>query len=415
MPVCHKACIEEEMRVLLINVALNSGSTGRIVEGIGCLAVSQGWDVYVAHGARYVNKSRLKNYQITTKAGEAIHYLESSLFDAQGRGSRLATKRFLKYIDRIRPDVVHIHNIHGCFLNYPKLFNYLHEKEIPVIWTLHDCWSMTGHCVHFEKTHCDRWLRQCENCPQKQDFPSSFLLDRSKSNYLLKKQLFSTMERMRITTVSEWLKGVALQSYLKELPIDVVPNGIDIGCFVHKDNHVREEFRIGDKKLLLAVASGFEERKGINDFVRLSKLLPAEFQIMLVGTNKSDRKALPESIITVPRTSSVSKLVAIYSAADVLLSLSYEETFGLTIVEAMSCGTPAIVYDNTAQPELITPETGRVVATGDVDSLVSSIKEVCSLGKAGFSQSCRERALLYDEKRIYQKYIGLYEEETRAK
>ena len=400
--------------LLLINVAQNSGSTGKIVEGIGGLALSQGWNVYVAHGARYINQSRLKSYQITNKAGEVLHYLESSLFDAQGRGSRLATKRFLKFIDRICPDIVHIHNIHGCFLNYPILFSYLREKEIPVIWTLHDCWSMTGHCVHFERTHCELWKEQCGNCPQIHDFPSSYCLDRSKSNYLLKKHLFSTMDRMRITTVSEWLKGVALHSFLKDLPIDVVPNGIDPCRFAPSESHIREKYNIGYKKLLLAVASGFEERKGIYDFIKLSKLLPTGFQIMLVGTNESDCKVLPDCVITVSRTSSVSELVAIYSAADVLLSLSYEETFGLTIVEAMACGTPAIVYDNTAQPELITPTTGRVVATGDVDSLVNSIKEVCSLGKAGFSKPCRERALLYDEKMIYQKYIDLYKEETRG-
>ena len=396
------------MRVLFINVALNSGSTGRIVEGIGCLAIAQGWDVYVAHGARYVNKSRLKSYQITNKAGEVLHYLESSLFDAQGRGSRLATKRFLKFIDRICPDVVHIHNIHGCFLNYPLLFRFLREKNIPVIWTLHDCWAMTGHCVHFLRTNCEQWKSQCTICPQKYDFPASYLLDRCKSNYLLKKQLFTAMERMRITTVSSWLKGITEQSYLKKFPIDVLPNGIDTKAFEFTESDLRNKYGVCNKKLILAVASGFGERKGINDYVALSHKLPQDYQLMLVGVTERDSKILPDNVIVVKRANGIDELAKYYSAADVLLSLSYEETFGLTIIEAMSCGTPAIVYDNTAQPELITPETGLVVSTSDIDGVIRAIREICSKGKMHFSTACQEHALEYDEKKSYQKYIDLY-------
>lgn len=394
--------------LLLINVALNYGSTGKIVEGIGGLAISQGWDVYVAHGARYVNQSALKSYQVTNKAGEILHYIESTLFDAQGRGSRRETKRFVKVIDDIKPDVVHIHNIHGCFLNYPILFRYLREKNIPVVWTLHDCWAMTGHCVHFIRTNCQQWKTQCENCPQKHDFPSSYLLDRCKSNYTLKKRLFRAMEKMRITTVSSWLKGVVEQSYLSKFPVDVVPNGVDTSKFVYTEGDIRKCYGIGDKKLVLAVASGFEERKGIYDFVKLSKMLPKEYQLLMVGTNDNDKNALPDNVIAVTRANGAAELAAFYSAADVLLSLSYEETFGLTIIEAMSCGTPAIVYDNTAQPELITSETGLVVANGDVEGAKMAIEEVCSKGKAYYSTACREHALEYDEKKSYQKYLDLY-------
>lgn len=397
------------MRLLLINVALGFGSTGRIIEGIGGLASSQGWDVYVAHGARYVNQSSLKSYQVTTIAGEILHYIESTLFDAQGRGSRRETKRFLEEIERINPDVVHIHNIHGCFLNYPMLFRYLREKNIPVAWTLHDCWALTGHCVHFMRTNCEQWKTQCVKCPQKYDFPSSYLLDRCKSNYSLKKQLFTAIDGMRITTVSSWLKGVVEQSYLCKFPVDVVPNGIDTSEYIYTEGGIRERYRIGDKKLLLAVASGFGDRKGIYDFVKLSKMLPKEYQLLLVGTNDNDKRVLPDNVIAVSRTNGAAELTAFYSAADVLLSLSYEETFGLTIIEAMSCGTPAIVYDNTAQPELITPETGLVVANGDVEGAKKAIEEVCSKGKAHFSPACRDHALEYDEKKIYQKYLDLYE------
>ncbi|MBQ8969409.1 MAG: glycosyltransferase [Bacteroidaceae bacterium] len=399
----------EKNTLLIINVALNWGSTGKIVEGIGQLAIKDGWNVYVAHGARYFNESSLKNYQVETKLGEMFHYVESSLFDAQGRGSRYSTKKFLKVIDSIRPDIVHIHNIHGCFINYPILFDYLREKSIPVVWTLHDCWAMTGHCVHFERTHCEQWKKQCLSCPQKHDFPKSYLFDRCKSNYSLKKRLFTAIEKMKITTVSSWLKGVAELSYLKNFPINVVYNGVDIKLFSHIESNIREQLNIGNNKMLLAVASGFEERKGIYDFAALSKVLPSGYQIVLIGTNENDRNVLPNNVIAISRTNSVKELAEFYSAADVLLSLSYEETFGLTIVEAMACGTPAIVYGNTAQPELITAGTGKIVPTGDIESLVKAIEEVCSKPRETYVETCRKHAMQYEESLSYQKYLDIYE------
>lgn len=395
-------------KLLIINVALNWGSTGKIVEGIGKLALSNGWEVYVAHGARYCNASVLKSIQVTSKFGELLHYVESSLFDAQGLGSRCATKRFLKKLDDIKPDVVHIHNIHGCFINYPLLFTYLKEHNIPVVWTLHDCWAMTGHCTHFMRTNCLKWHTGCNHCPQKRTFPTTYLLDRSERNYSLKKELFTSMPVMHITTVSNWLKGIAEASYLKKYPITVVPNGIKTDMFAPTPSKVKEKYGIQGKKLLLAVAIGLDERKGLFDYIKLAERLSEQYKIMLVGLTEEEIKRVPNNIIAVKRTNGAKELAGYYSASDVLLSLSYEETFGLTVVEAMACGTPAIVYDNTAQPELITPETGKVVPTGDIDVVLSAIKEVTSKPKDSYSEACREHALKFEEKGNYQKYLDLY-------
>lgn len=394
--------------LLIINVALNWGSTGKIVEGIGKLALSNGWEVHVAHGARYQNPSSLQGIQVTSKAGEWAHYIESFLFDGQGLGSRCATKRFLKKLDEIKPDLVHIHNIHGCFINYPRLFTYLRERNIPVVWTLHDCWSMTGHCTHFMRTDCQKWKTKCHHCPQKKTFPATYLLDRSRRNYILKKGLFTSMPVMHITTVSNWLKGIAEASYLNKYPVAVVPNGIKTEVFTPKASNIKEQYGLQGKKLLLAVAIGLDERKGLYDYINLAEKLSADYQLMLVGLTEEEQKALPKSIIGVKRTNGAKELAAYYSAADTLLSLSYEETFGLTIAEAMACGTPAIVYDNTAQPELITDDTGRVVSTGDVDAVLAAIKEVCSKPKETYTNKCRSFALQYDEALSYQKYLDIY-------
>ena len=396
-------------RLLLINVALNWGSTGKIVEGIGKLALSNGWEVYVAHGARYRNASELKAIQVTSKYGEMLHYVESTLFDAQGLGSRCATKRFLKKLDEIKPDLVHIHNIHGCYINYPRLFTYLKERNIPVVWTLHDCWAMTGHCTHFMRTDCQKWKTMCHHCPQKKTFPATYLFDCSKRNYTLKKNLFSSMPVMNITTVSSWLKGIAETSYLNKYPVTVVPNGIKSEVFTPAASDIKEQYGLQGKKLLLAVAIGLDERKGLYDYIKLAERLPEQYKLMLVGLTEEEQKALPKTIIGVKRTNGTKELAAYYSAANVLLSLSYEETFGLTIVEAMACGTPAIVYNNTAQPELITPETGRVVPTGDIDALERAISDVCGKDKASYTEACRNRAVQYDEALSYQKYLDIYQ------
>ena len=330
------------------------------------------------------------------------------MFDAQGLGSRYATKRFLRKVDEIRPDLVHIHAIHGCFMNYPLLFNYLYRRDIPVIWTLHDCWAITGHCVHFERTGCDQWKTQCAKCLQKHDFPVSFFLDRCKRNYSLKRDLLVKMRKMHITTVSQWMMGVVEQSFLKEFPIRVVPNGINTDDFKYSESTIKTQYNIGDKKLILAVASGFGKRKGIIDFAALSQVLSEEYQLLLVGVNDNDIKVLPKNIIPVKRANGVKELTAFYSAADVLLSLSYEETFGLTIIEAMACGTPAIVYANTAQPELITESTGMVVPNGDLDGIKRAIESICARGKTYYSSACREHAKEYDERKTYRNYLDLY-------
>jgi glycosyltransferase involved in cell wall biosynthesis len=225
---------------------------------------------------------------------------------------------------------------------------------------------------------------------------------------MLKKTLFTSMEGMQITTVSSWLKSVAEESYLGKIPMTVVSNGLNSEVFKPTEGDIREKYGLQDKQMLLGVASGFGERKGLYDYINLSKRLPPQYKIVLVGVTVSDKKELPDSIIAVDRTNGSEELAAFYTCADVLLSLSYEETFGLTIVEAMACGTPAIVYDNTAQPELITPETGRVVSTGDLDALEKAICEVCGKEKTAYAEVCRNHAVQYDETLSYQKYLEVY-------
>ena len=396
------------MKLLQINAALNKGSTGRIAEQIASLARSRGWETYMIHGARYVNKSDMHTLQTVTSLGEKVHAVKSMLLDAHGLGSTLATKRILREIECINPDIIHLHNIHGYYLNYKVLFEYLRTVDIPVVWTLHDCWTMTGHCAHFDVIGCERWKTGCYACPLKEDYPKSLLIDRSKHNYCLKKQLFSTIGNVTIVPVSRWLGGILKESYLRCYPCKVINNGVDIQLFSPCENNLRTQLGIGNKTVLLGVATAWKDDKGLQEFIRLSE--NPGYQVVMVGVPEEIKRNLPQSIIAINRTNNQQELAAYYSMADMLLNPTYADTFPTVNLEALACGTPIVTYRTGGSPESVTEETGLVVDKGDFDALVKAREEVRAKGKAHYSSACRQRAVaLYNKDDRYEDYIKLYE------
>lgn len=399
-------------RLLQINTSLNCNSTGRIAEQIGLLAKSRGWDCYIAHGPRFVKDSSLHSYQVESNLGEKIHWIKSFLLDGHGLSSTKATKKFVKWIDSIHPDIIHLHNIHGYFLNYKILFEYLKSSNIPAVWTFHDCWPITGHCGYFSLEGCGRWRIGCGKCPLRwKEYPKSLIIDRSANNYQLKKQLFGSLKHLYIVSVSKWLDSIIGDSFLSHIHHSYIYNGIDIDVFKPTTSNIRENFGLQNKKVLLGVASIWTNRKALSDYIKLSQLLSEEYQIILIGPTEKQSKTIPDNIIVISRTNSQSELVQWYSAADVLLNLSYEETFGLTTVESFACGTPSIVYNRTASPELITKNTGIVVEAGNWKALICAIEEIVSKGKNYYSTACRQRAVEHFNKDDrFQDYINLYNE-----
>ncbi len=397
--------------LLQINSALNRGSTGRIAEHIGILAKEQGWNVYIAHGARYKGKSALQTIQVVTEKEEKLHALKSMAFDAHGLGSKKATEKLVERIKEINPDIIHLHNIHGYYLNYKVLFEYLATIDTPIVWTLHDCWTMTGHCAHFDAIGCDKWKTGCYNCPLKREYPKSILLDHSARNYAIKKGLFGSLKNATIVPVSNWLGSIVKESYLGNYSVNVINNGVDLEIFKPADSSkLRNKLGIGNKIVLLGVATAWSRKKGLYDYIELSKHMPDKYQIVLVGIDNEIKKEIPSNIIAIERTNSQHELAVLYSLADIVLNLSYEETFGLTTVEGFACGTPGIVYDKTASPELITPETGIVLKdVGDFKTIIDSIEIIREKGKAHYSTACRERAVrFYNKDEKFKEYITLY-------
>ena len=400
-------------KLLQIDSCLGILSTGRITESIAALATVKGWDCYIAHGARCIGETRQTHYQITKKFDEYVHYAQSLLFDSHGLHSTAATRRLVKWIDSIKPDVINLHCIHGYHLNYKVLFEYLNAHDIPVVWTFHDCWAFTGHCAYFTSIQCNKWKEGgCYNCPLKRDYPMS-IVDRSARNYSIKKELFKRNKQLHIVTVSKWLEQVTRESFFSNADIRTIYNGVDTDIFKPKANikHVLRKYALDDVQYVVGVATAWSERKGLSDYWRLSSLMSQEVKIVLVGLDdKLCKEAANYGIVGIPRTDNVDELVALYNGASIVMNLSYEETFGLTTIEGFACGTPSIVYNATASPELVTPETGVVCAPGDIDGVARAIEVILLKGKGYYFKACRERALeKYNKDDRFQEYINLYE------
>lgn len=400
-------------KVIQINSVANYGSTGKIMESIGLLAKELGWSSKIAFGGRYSRPSQLESYQISTINQSRLSAVHSLLTDRHGFANKKETLAFVGWLRKERPDIVHLHNIHSYVLNVRILFNFLKDNNIPTIWTLHDCWAFTGHCSHFIRNNCYKWLYGCNTCPASKAFPKSLFIDRSANNYFEKKSLFTSVSKMQIITVSDWLRKCAESSFLGKYPIRVIPNGIDIDLFRPQTlgiDELKKHFDLHGKKIILGVSMNWCKAKGLDDFIHLRKLLPMEYSLVLIGMTSSQVKSYKSpGLLCLPKTSKIEELVNWYNAADVVLNLSYAETFGLPIAEGLSCGTPAVVYDNTALTELLTSDTGAKVPTGDINAVVEAIKYVLASSHIT-SSACRKRAeMLYDKRRNYANYISLYE------
>lgn len=394
--------------LLQINVEVNINSSGRIVEQIGEVALYNGWRSYIAYSRGY-RASSSKTFKIGNFFDVIFHVFITRMFDMHGFGSYFATKRLIKKIKIIKPDIIQLHQIHGYYLNINLLFNFFEKTKIPIFWSFHDCWAFTGHCVHFVMINCNKWKLKCYNCPIKYSYPKSILFDRSQKNYSLKKNIFR-IENLTIIPTSKWIENLVRESFLSQNRIELITNGIDLEKFQFRYNEkLKKKLAPRNEFILLGVGTEWSSNKGLYDYFKLRKILSEEYIIILVGLNINQINSLPKGIVGIKKTNSIEELTEYYSIADVVTSLSYMETFGLTPVEGFACGTPAIVYNNTALPELITKDVGYVVETGNLIDVANAIYKIKKLGKKYFSSACLQRSFqFYNKVNNYEKYIELY-------
>ena len=396
------------MKILSINT-FNIGSTGNIMLNVADKAKTVGIKTVVCCPKSRDNSRRVVESQILIgdRISRNAHIKLSQITGREGCFSYFATKKLLRQIDEYAPDIIHLHNIHGWYINIPLLFKYIKKKNIKTVWTLHDCWSFTGHCPHFVMQKCDKWETGCYGCPRYRQYPQSYV-DNSKYMYKLKKKWFTGVNDMTIVTPSEWLAKLVKRSYLKDYPVKVINNGINLGVFKPTESDFRQKYGCQDKKILLGVAFDWGIAKGLDVFVELSKRLPSDYQIVLVGTNDAVKAQLPDNIIAINRTQDQAELAGIYTSADVFVNATREEVLGLVNIEANACGTPVVTFRTGGSPECIDETSGSVVDCDDVDALEKEIIRICELHPYS-EEACLERARSFHMNDRFKEYVDLYE------
>ena len=364
-------------RLLLINSVCGIGSTGRICADIAREYEAEGYEVRIAYGRKGTVGEGAEKYavRIGSDLDVRLHGLYTRITDKHGLGSVRATKKFLKWADEYDPDVLWLHNIHGYYINYELLFDWIKSRpQMEVKWTLHDCWAFTGHCSHFTYVKCDKWKTGCKNCPQKKEYPASACLDNSENNYLRKKQAFCGVNNLTLITPSHWLEGLVKQSFLKEYAVEVIYNTIDKTVFKPTPSDFRQKHGIRDDQvMILGVSSIWNVRKGFHDFLMLSKQLfeknGDKYRVVLVGLTEEQQRTLPKDIIGLTKTDSKEELAEIYTAADIFVNTTYEDTFPTVNLEAEACETRIVTYDTGGCRETITREDSTVIPTSDMEKL----------------------------------------------
>ena len=400
-------------KLFQINVVANSGSTGKIAEQIGLLAIANGWDCHMAYG-RWNYNSSLNLYKIGSKTDVYLHGLKSILFDKHALGSKMATQALIEEIQKVKPDIIHLHNIHGYYLNLPLLCDFLAAYGKPVVMTLHDCWTVTGHCVHFQDINCDKWKTGCYSCPNLKGYPKSLFIDNSRNNWNIKRKAFQKiLPLLTIVPVCNWLGDIVSHSYLKEATRKVIVNGIDLEFFKPTDNvsEIRSNYQINNKFIILAVSNGWNSTKGLEDILWLRDKLSDEYVVVMVGVSPKQKKDLPQGIIGICKTENVKQLAELYSMADIFLNPTYQDTLPTVSIEALACGTPVISYDTGGSADIVDENVGILIERGNKNALLSSIKEIKSRGKLAYQKSCRVKALnIFNNQKCFADYLKLYKE-----
>lgn len=392
------------MKVLFVNLVYGVGSTGKIIADMMEVLKRSGHDAKALYGTGEKSDDP-DAVRVSGKSGYYFHNAVSRFTDHAGLYSWTATRKLIREIRAFSPDVIHLHTLHGFYVNYEMLFRFLKQAGVPVVWTLHDCWAFTGHCTHFSQANCTQWQTLCRDCRLLCRYPHCYGRGDVTRNYLRKKAAFTGVKNLTLTTPSQWLADQAAHSFLRDYPCVVVPNGIDCAVFHPRPSGLRAAYHLQDKKIVLGVANAWNARKGLPDMLALAERLGAAYQVVLIGLTERQLPHIPPNVLGLLRTADRTELAQWYTAADVFVNPTYEETFGLTTVEAQACGTPAVVYATDGCPETLLTEDSVLVAQGDREALVRAVREVARRGVC-VDDHAADRL---DKNRAYEKYIRLYE------
>ena len=387
----------------------NYGSTGRIMQNISAVVTDDGFDCYTScknsrEGRKFENKNQiLIGIWLERIISERLAYY-TSLKDSF---NILGTCLFIKKLKRIKPDLIHLHNLHGSFINIGILFSYIKKNKIPIVWTFHDSWPYTGQCTDYD---CEKWETGCNKCPKLHQYPSVFFLDLTRFMWNKKRRIFNGINNLTIVTPSKWMNELIGCSYLKDYKRVVINNGIDLSVFKPTKSNFREKYSISENDfVLLGVANYWNNDKGLDVFVKIAERLPKTYKIVLVGTNEDVDKEIPDNILSIHHTYDIEELVEIYSSADLFLNPTRRDNFPTVNIEAIACGTPVLSFDTGGSSEMLNERCGSVVKTNDVESFISEIYRIYET-RPYSEDECVKRAKCFDIKITYTNYLNLYKE-----
>lgn len=391
-------------KIVAIN-SVNIGSTGRIMLQLG-EDIAQKLDVEfltVCAGSRTNRKYKRKNQiYIGNPVGLAVHRFLGKYTGKSGCFSHISTLRLISKLKKQSPDLIHLHNLHNCYINIPILFSYIKKYKIPVVWTLHDCWSFTGKCASFDMCGCDRWKSGCGHCSQLSEYPESFC-DKTLKMFQIKKQCFTNIDNMTIVTPSYWLRDLVKQSFLQKYNVEVIHNGIDVDIFKPKESKFKKKYKLEDKIIVLGVSFSWGVAKGIDVFCKLANELPAKFKVVLVGVTESQENNLPASILAIRKTNSQQELAEIYAGADILLNPTRQDNFPTVNLEALACGLPIFTFNTGGSPECLTNNCGKIISEENV------LEEILAFEASNFSKmECAARGKDFDKKFVSEQYCNIY-------
>lgn len=399
------------MKVVQINAVCDTGSTGRICRELNEAVIRHGYKGIVLYGNGSSNYQFA--YGVSGKYGVKCHGLLSRILGKNAAYSPFSTKKIVNILKIYKPDIVHLHNLHGNYVNLKPLLEYLSEEDIPTVLTLHDCWFFTGKCTHYTTIGCTRWQTGCHHCPQLKENIPSWFFDRTGEMWQEKKRLFAAIPRLAVIGVSDWITNEAKQSFLNDAVIlKRIHNWIDLSVFYPRGKEFAGAFGISeDKYSILCIGSGWSKKNDKTKYLlQLAQMLPKNYEIILAGTVPfADH--LPENIKTVGYISSAEELAKLYSACDVYVHLSREDTFGKVIAEAIACGTPAVVFDSTACPEIVGDGCGQVVPAGDLGAMLHAAISIAEQDKTAWERICVTYAAeQFSKDKLIEETMQLYQQ-----
>ncbi|MBQ9265044.1 MAG: glycosyltransferase [Clostridia bacterium] len=364
------------MKVLIVNLRIGTGSVGRIVSDLYQGIIASGNECKIAYARGNIGDIPVEDtYRICSEQEVMLHAGLTRAFGNTAFYFKNSTKRFCRWIETFHPDIIHLHGAYGYYLNMEVLFKYFKESNVTVVSTLHSCWDFTGHCCYFDYINCDQWKTGCKHCRNKNSYPSSSILDNTARNYKRKKRAYEGLNDCTIVTPSKWMARYAQKSFLSNREIKVIYNGVDLNSF--KKYEEKSSLIANNKPTILCVASIWEKRKGWDDVIELSHIIPETFQLIVVGLTEKQKEQLSKETIAIERTDSKEELAKLYSSATVFFNPTYEDNYPTVNLEAIACNTPVITYDTGGSPEAIKNESwGLVIAKRDYSSLFRYTKEV---------------------------------------